>query len=108
MAVLLVSPDSRGRITLGTKVATEAHYAVEVGVDGVITLTPSVVLARSELDELTAIRPVLSPDEAFGFSGAMEAARALKNNMASRSAGDWGTRVSTREALHDLLWGDAA
>lgn len=108
MAVLLVSPDSRGRVTLGTKVAREAQYAVEVDSDGVITLTPSVVIAQSELDALTAIRPVLSPDEAFGSCGSAEAARAVQNNRASRSAGDWGTRISSRQALHDLMWGDAA
>lgn len=108
MTVLLVSPDSRGRITLGTKVATEAHYAVEVDRNGVITLTPSVVLARSELDELTAIRPVLSPEEAFGVTGTAEAADAVAANREWRRRGNPIPVIHDSEALHSLIWGDAA
>lgn len=108
MAVLLVSPDSRGRITLGTKVATEAYYAVEVDRNGVITLTPSVVLARSELDELTAIRPALSPEEAFGITGMEDFAEALYVNRESRRRSVPDPVATTVGELHSLIWGDAA
>lgn len=106
--VILVSPDSRGRITLGTKVARDAQYAVTVDAEGVITLTPSAVVSLAELNELTAVRPVLSPEEAFGQRGAVEAAQAVQDNRKSRSAGDWGRRVSTTADLSALIWGDAA
>lgn len=107
MTVLLVSPDSYGRITLGAKVASEAQYAVEVDAEGVITLTPSVVISKKDF-ELMSVRPVLSPDEAFGFLGSVEAAEAVTSNRAHRSAGDWGSRIPDRASLHALLWGDAA
>lgn len=105
--VILVSPDSRGRINLN-RVVKDETYAVTVAEDGVITLTPSVVIPRSELDAITAIRPVLSPEEAFGERGAVEAAQAVQDNRKSRSAGDWGRRVSTTADLSALIWGDAA
>jgi len=63
--VILVSPDSRGRINLN-RVVQDRQYAVTIDGDGVITLTPSVVISERELMDLTAVRPVLSPEEAFG------------------------------------------
>lgn len=105
--VILVSPDSHGRITLGTKIAREAHYAVDVDTEGVITLTPSVVMSKKDF-ELANVRPVLSPDEAFGLLGSVEAAEAVQSNRSYRSAGDWGSRIPDSLTLHTLLWGDAA
>lgn len=105
--VILVSPDSRGRINLN-RVVQDRQYVVTVDGDGVITLTPSVVISERELLDLTAVRPVLSPEEAFGQRGAVEAAQAVQDNRASRSAGDWGRRISTSADLSALIWGDAA
>ena len=105
--VILVSPDSRGRINLN-RVVQDKQYAVTVDGDGVITLTPSVMISERELLDLTAARPVLSPEEAFGESGSVEAAQAVQDNRKSRSAGDWGHRVSTQADLNALIWGDAA
>lgn len=106
--VILVSPDSRGRITLGTKVARDAQYAVTVDPEGVITLTPSAVVSLAELNELTAVRPVLSPEEAFGAAGMLEAADAVYANRESRRRGNPSRRVSTTADLNALIWGDAA
>lgn len=105
--VILVSPDSRGRINLN-RVVQDRQYVVTVDGDGVITLTPSVVISERELLDLTAVRPVLSPEEAFGQRGVVEAAQAVQDNRASRSAGDWGRRISTPADLSALIWGDAA
>lgn len=105
--VILVSPDSRGRINLN-RVVQDKQYAVTVSEDGVITLTPSVVISERELLDLTAVRPVLSPEEAFGQRGAVEAAKAVQDNRKARSAGDWGRRISTPADLSALIWGDAA
>lgn len=103
--VILVSPDSRGRIDLSPVVRNET-YAVEVDASGVITLTPSA--AASETDIMAAIRPVLSPEEAFGTKGVKEAADAFYINCTARRRGDGGTRVFDESALHSLIWGDAA
>jgi hypothetical protein len=105
--VILVSPDSRGRINLN-RVVQDKQYAVTVSEDGVITLTPSVVISERELLDLTAVRPVLSPEEAFGQRGAVEAAQAVQDNRKARSVGDWGRRISTSADLSALIWGDAA
>lgn len=105
--VILVSPDSRGRINL-SQVARAEQYAVEVDEEGVITLTPSVVVPRSEYEALAAIRPVLKPEEAFGTEGVKAAADAFYTNRNARSRGDWGTRVFDTSALHSLVWGDVA
>jgi hypothetical protein len=106
--IFLVSPDSRGRMNLARFAVKDESYAVAVDGDGVITLTPSVVVPRSDLDELISIRPVLAPDEAFGQRGAVEAAQAVQDNSKSRRAGGRPVRISTVGALHDLIWGDAA
>lgn len=106
--IFLVSPDSDGRLDLRRVTARDESYAVGVGRDGVITLTPSVVIPRSELDAMIAIRPVLSPDEVFGFLGSVEAAQVIQANAVSRRNGDRGVTVSTADGLHDLIWGDAA
>lgn len=103
--VILVSPDSRGRIDLSPVVRNET-YAVEVDASGVITLTPSAV--TREADVMAAIRPVLSPEEAFGAKGMKDAAHAFYVNRNARSRGDGGTRVFDESALHSLIWGDAA
>jgi hypothetical protein len=100
-------PDSRGGIVLG-RIANAEVYQVTVSEDGVITLTPSVVISERELLDLTAVRPVLSPEEAFGQRGAVEAAQAVQDNRKARSAGDWGRRISTSADLSALIWGDAA
>lgn len=104
---ILVSPDSRGRLNL-SRVVQDKQYAVEVDENGVITLTPSVVVSEQDFEALTAVRPVLTPDEAFGFLGSVEAAQAVLDNRAARSAGQRGTRIATKAALHSLIWGDAA
>lgn len=103
--VILVSPDSRGRFNLRS-VARDEQYSVEVDADGVITLTPSVVLSRKDFEALTPIRPVLSPEEAFGRTGAIEAAEAVQENLRARGIGS--TRIRTAAALHALLWDGAA
>lgn len=103
--VILVSPDSRGRIDLSPVVRNET-YVVEVDASGVITLTPSA--ATREADVMAAIRPVLSPEEAFGAKGMKDAADAFYANRNARSRGDGGTRVFDESALHSLIWGDAA
>ena len=105
--VILVSPDSRGRLALG-RVVQDKQYAVEVDGDGVITLTPSVVLSERELDDLNPVRPVLSPEEVFGAFGLGLAADALSVNKEWRRRGNPVVRVSTQDALHSLIWGDAA
>jgi hypothetical protein len=104
--VILMSPDAQGRITLGRKVLRDTQYAVDVDGDGVVTLTPSVVLSKREFEALMPVRPVLSPEEAFGRRGAIEAASAVQENMRARGIG--GTRIRTAQALHDLIWSGAA
>lgn len=106
--IFLVSPDSRGRLNLRRFVARNEAYAVAVDGDGVITLTPSVVVPVSELDALTTIRPVLAPDEAFGQRGAIDAAQAVQENRKTRYAGGRPVRISTTVDLHDLVWGNVA
>ncbi|QBZ72073.1 hypothetical protein SEA_KRADAL_177 [Streptomyces phage Kradal] len=103
--VILVSPDSRGRFNLRS-VARDEQYAVKVDEDGVITLTPSVVLSRKEFEALLPVMPVLSPEEAFGRAGAIEAAQAVQDNVKARGIGS--TRIRTSAALHDLIWDGAA
>lgn len=105
--VILVSPDSRGRLALG-RVVQDKQYAVEVDGDGVITLTPSVVLSERELDELNPVRPVLSPEEVFGVVGISDAADALSANKEWRRRGNPVRRIMTEDSLHSLIWGDAA
>lgn len=100
-------PDSRGGVVLG-RIASAEIYQVSVDESGVITLVPSVVVSEADLNALTSVRPVLSPEEAFGQRGAVEAAQAVQDNRKARSAGDWGRRVSTTADLSALIWGDAA
>ncbi|AXH66336.1 hypothetical protein SEA_SATIS_177 [Streptomyces phage Satis] len=102
---VVVSPDSRGRINL-SRMAQNKLYTVEVNDEGVITLTPSVVISEKEYAALTPIRPVLSPEEAFGRAGAIEAAQAVQDNVKARGIGS--TRIRTSAALHDLIWDGAA
>ncbi len=59
MATTLVSTDSRGRIPLTKLVDTvEDHYLVRVSDDGVVTLFPAVVRAKS-VDALLAVDPTI-------------------------------------------------
>ena len=104
---ILVSPDSRGRIALG-RVAKNRQYAVDVDTDGVITLTPAMVVSQRDFEAMISIRPVLLPEEGFGRRGAAVAAQYVQENRSARSAGDWGLRVPTEDALHSLIWGGAA
>lgn len=103
----IVIPDSRGGVVLG-RIANAEIYQVSIDEAGVIKLIPSAVISQVDLNALTAVRPVLSPEEAFGQRGAIEAAQAVQDNRKSRSAGDWGRRVSTTADLSALIWGDAA
>ena len=48
---LLVTLDSRRRLSLG-KLATHSHYFVRVDEDGVIILTPAVVMTSAEARSL--------------------------------------------------------
>jgi hypothetical protein len=106
--IFLVSPDSRGRLDLSQVTAQDESYRVEVGENGVITLTPSALMSRDELDSLPEMRPVLSPDEVFGFLGSVEAADAVETNRRSRRAGGRNPRMWSLLDIHDLVWGDAA
>jgi hypothetical protein len=99
--VILVSPDSRGRIDL-SPVVEDRQYRVDVAEGGVITLTPSAI------DQHLAVKAVLSPEEAFGFTGMEDAAEAVYVNRESRRRGIPSQRVSTDAELHALIWGDAA
>lgn len=106
--VILVSPDARGRITLGRKIAKDEQYAVDVSPDGVITLTPSVVVSRKDFEELAVTRPVLSPEEAFGARGVEDAAEAVYVNRRFRERGGVFTRIATVGELDALFQGGAA
>lgn len=107
--VILVSPDSRGRIDLSRVVQKrEAQYAVEVDVNGIVTLTPAVIVRRRAFEAALPVRPALSAEEVFGETGALDLLEALAYNGVLREMGNPEMRVSSSEELHSLIWGDVA
>lgn len=105
--VILVSPDSHGRIDL-SEVVQDRQYAVSVASNGVITLTPSAIPAQRTSGDPMSVFPVISPEDAFGVTGVQAAAEAVYVNKEHRRRGNLGKRVSAESELHELIWGDVA
>lgn len=105
--VILVSPDPQGRIPL-SGLAKSRQYSVEVAKDGVITLRPFVIPSQRIPGASAPIVPVLSPEEAFGITGIIEAADAVYANKEHRRRHNPVERVFTESELHSLVWGGAA